>query len=156
MSHSALPPKLRAVNGRHEGVDSGGRKIEPVPEFETGLPNKPDDLDREASSMWDAVCQALKAVDILREIDEYALLVLCETYSRWRESVTMRHERGILDIGIQGKMVKAGWVLVEEASGKELRTLLREFGLSPASVGLLSPSRKLENEVNPFADFSAG
>jgi len=45
-----------------------------TPEFDTGMPNKPEDLDKHASAMWDAVCHALKAVEILREIDEYGCL----------------------------------------------------------------------------------
>jgi len=65
MSYSARSSKTRAINGRHDGVDSGGRKIDPAPEFDTGMPNKPEDLDKHASCYVGCVCHALKAVEIL-------------------------------------------------------------------------------------------
>lgn len=152
-----LPPHLRAVNGRHEGVDSGGRPIEPTPEFARKAPPRPDDLDEYGADMWSKVCTCLAGVDLLREIDEFGLRLLCETYSRWRMAVQIRKDRGLLDKGIQDKDVKAGWVIVEEKAADQVRFLLREFGLtlsSEGSIGLANGKKPAAEEWNPFAESS--
>lgn len=150
-----LPPHLRAVNGRREGYDSGGRPIEDSPEFERKPPPMPEDLDEYGQDMWQKVSACLAGVDLLRDIDEFALRVLCETYSRWRAAVAIRHDQGILDEGIQNKMVKAGWVIVEERAADQLRYLLREFGLtlsSEGAIGVAGGKKKPDEEWNPFAE----
>lgn len=150
-----LPPHLKAISGRREGFDSGGRPIETTPEFERKPPPMPDDLDDFGQDMWAKVTACLAGVDLLREIDEFALRVLCETYSRWRMAVEIRKDRGLLDKGIQNKDVKAGWVIVEEKAADQVRFLLREFGLtlsSEGAIGIAGGKKPAEQEWNPFAD----
>lgn len=125
-------PNLKLMQGRSEGRDSGGRKIEPPPDFIREPPIKPEDLSEDASWMWDQIVMQMGSTGVLKPLDAYALEVICETFARWREAVRQRQESGLLASNSQGR-VSAPWVGIEERAGRDFRAWCSEFGLTPAA-----------------------
>src|SRR5690606_19020631 len=102
-----LPPNLRVLNGRgtrKDGLDtdSGGRPIQPGPNFTRTAPSKPAELSPDADWLWDRVIDQMNTVGLLKPIDGPALEALCETFARWREAVRHRRENALLGRNSQG------------------------------------------------------
>lgn len=128
----AQHPSLKLLNGRSEGTDSAGRKVEPTPDFARKLPAKPAGLSGDADWLWDQVIDQMKTVGVLKPLDAAGLEVACETFARWREAVRQRQEFGHLASNSQGR-VAAPWIGIEERASRDFRTWCAEFGFTPAA-----------------------
>ena len=132
-----MPPGLRLIGGRgtrKDGLetDSGGRPIQPGPEFTRAAPSKPAELSADAEWLWDRVIEQMTTVGLLKPIDAAALEALCETFARWREAVRFRRDHALLGKNSQGT-VAAPWIGIEERASKEVRAWCAEFGITPAA-----------------------
>ena len=154
-----LPANVRLLNGKSEGHDIAGRKVEEPPPFARQPPPKPEGMSPDASRMWDLMVEQMQSVQILKPLDGPGLEVACETYARWKEAVRMRQavpkpvenwkpdpsskvptdlqERPMTDGGLlatnsQGR-VTAPWIGIEERAARDFRAWCAEFGLSPAA-----------------------
>jgi phage terminase small subunit len=76
------PTKLRLLEGRSPGRDSGNRPVKPGPPFERGAPTPPDWISDEARDEWARVVPELEALGVLRLVDQAALVAYTETWSR--------------------------------------------------------------------------
>lgn len=147
----AQHPSLKLLNGRSEGTDSAGRKVEPTPDFARKLPSKPEGMSPDAQWLWDQVIEQMRTVGVLKPLDAAGLEVACETFARWREAVRMRQAvpklvenwkgdpdktpmtpGGLLAENSQGR-VAAPWIGIEERASRDFRTWCAEFGFTPAA-----------------------
>lgn len=153
------PAALKLINGRNEGVDSGGRKVPVPPNFVRIPPDRPTHLTPIAADLWDKIVAELPKLGLLKELDGPSLEMLCETYARWREAKDMRltfaaaapATKGIIAKNSQGFTV-APWVAAETQASKEFRSWCQEYGLTPsAEMSLAGPGAEQDAESNPFA-----
>lgn len=133
----AAPNNLRILKGRGEGKDgkprdTAGRPLPQVPSFTRALPQKPFDLEGDASMAWDLIVRELGRVEILKPLDALALEMACEAYARWKDAAKKRRLHGSLGKNSQG-VVRAPWVAIEAEAAKEFRAWCAEFGLTPAA-----------------------
>lgn len=149
------PPGLKLINGqgtRKDGqkTDSGGRIVKPTPSFRRALPQKPFELEGDASDLWDLIVQEMGRVELLKPIDAASLEILCETYARWKDAVRKRRQFGAISKNSQG-VVTAPWVGIEERASKDFRSWCAEYGLTPAAENKLGESSGgTDDEGNPF------
>lgn len=148
------PPGLRLVTGRGKRLDgkdtdSGGRPIDPTPEFFRGDPTKPSEMSPDAGWLWDQVVTLMATVGVLKPLDAAALEAACENFARWREAVRFRREHGILGKNSQGT-VAAPWIGIEERASREFRAWCAEFGITPAAERNLKQESLGSSEDNPF------
>lgn len=148
------PAHLRILTGRgvrKDGLptDSGGRPIQPTPNFGRGVPDKPEGLSGDASWLWDRVVEQMTTIGLLKPVDAAALEVACETWARWREASRHRHENGLLGKNSQG-VVAAPWIGIEERASKDFRAWAAEFGLTPAAERHLPNEGATDGGDNPF------
>jgi len=132
-----MPPTLRVLTGRgtrKDGLetDSGGRPIQPGPDFRRAAPSKPAELSPDADWLWDRVIEQMTTIGLLKPIDGPALEAMCETFARYREAVRFRREHALLGKNSQGT-VAAPWIGIEERASKEFRAWCAEFGITPAA-----------------------
>lgn len=145
------PPSMAQDTGRGPGRDSGGREINFGPDM--GTPDaldKPEYLSPDAERLWDALILELKGSGVLRSVDSTALAACCETYSRWRAALQLRAHHGVTHKNRFGDTVRAPWVGVEAESSKELRSWLREFGLTPSALTNLLAQTPQSDPDSPF------
>lgn len=138
----AVPTKLKLINGRGEGKDSGGRDIAPEVPFTRAAPSKPAELSADADWLWDQVVEQMQTIGLLKPLDAASLEVVCETFARWREAVRWRKEHALLAKNSQGT-VAAPWIGIEERASKDFRAWCAEYGLTPAA------EKNLVNGDNP-------
>jgi P27 family predicted phage terminase small subunit len=151
------PAPLKLLNGRHEGVDSGGRKVEPGPEFRRLPPLKPMELSPLAAEHWDLVVEELGRLDLTKPLDAGALAAACETWSRFAQAQATINREGLF-IKVKMRRGEVEWteqrvhpaVKVVEVAGREYRAWCSEFGLTPSAEGRLAPRKETGGEDNPF------
>lgn len=144
------PPSMRAATGQSSTRDSSGDAISFGPELGYAAPSRPAHVTGYAAEMWDSVTKQLEGAEVLRAVDEVALATLCETYERWRTAVDMRHAQGIVVENRFGDPVRAPWTVIESDAAKQLQSLLREFGLTPSSMGDIGAGASHEDDDDPF------
>jgi phage terminase small subunit len=137
MPQSPRPAALKLLNGRNQGVDSGGRKVAPPANFARTVPKPPTWLSEEAAKEWKRITPELSRMKLVKEIDRGSLAAYCESWSRFVEISQSWHAGD------------ARTSLVENAS-KELRQWAREFGLTPSAEGSVRPP-ELPDGDDPFA-----
>lgn len=166
----AAPPKLRVLEGRGNGTDSGGRPVAPPPTFRRVAPKPPTHLSREAKAEWNRVVPELRRLDLLKAEDRAALTAYCETWATYCEAkrqVRAPASRGggivVINRSIRKDGVETTWmtknpaVAVMENAGQQLIRFAREFGLTPSSEGELvgeagrGDQTPLAAGDNPFA-----
>lgn len=151
------PPKpagLKLIEGRGNGTDSGGRKVNVGPEFARSAPEPPDWLPAEARDEWNRVVPELDRLGLLKSIDRTSLASYCMTWERFVEAsqIVMREGMVIHD-DKQGKAQRHPALLTAEAASRELRSWAMLFGLTPAAEQRLGSTKGGDDgaQGNPFA-----
>lgn len=150
------PPKpieLKIIEGRRAGIDSGGRPIKVVPEFERGVPVMPIWLPIEARAEWNRVVPELTRLGLLKLIDGAALTAYCMTWHRFVEaSAIVAAEGMVLHDDKQGRAQRHPALLTAEAASKELRAWCTQFGMTPSAEQRVASGKVDDGQGdNPFA-----
>lgn len=148
------PAKLRLMEGRGRGRDSGGRVVKDTPAFRRIPPTKPDDLSPFAAEHWDAIMPELNRLELVKETDVGSLALLCEAYSRWRTARDQRVRDGLVIENSHGPTRNPA-AIAEEAASKDYRSWAAEFGLTPSAESKLTVKEAPDGQSNPFAGGSS-
>jgi P27 family predicted phage terminase small subunit len=145
------PTRLKVLTGSRR-VRRDGR--EPVPP--SGVPPRPPDLDEVGQAEWDRLIPALARLGLLTQIDWTLPWLYCDTYSecvRMRWALAQAAGGGFVVRAPDGS-VKANPLYIQYLKAKhQLRLLLGEMGLTPASRARLVAASPVEAEDDPFAEF---
>lgn len=147
------PAKLKLIEGRSPGRDSGGREVTPPPAFKRVPPEPPPWLPEEALREWQRVVPELARLDLLKPVDRGALAAYCLCWDRLvRAQKEMVADGGsVLSRNSQGR-VRHPAVAVIEAASKELRAWAVEFGLTPSAEARVGRQGDGDgDDDNPFA-----
>lgn len=149
------PLALKVLNGRHEGVDSGGRPIQQYDAgFERGAPSMPTWLEGEAKNTWRRIVPKLTKMGILKPEDRDAMTAFCVAVANLKEATTIIKEEGMLVETGAGGVKPNPAIQVQNQAMQSIRSLASEFGLTPASesnVAIVGESTTNNVENNPFA-----
>lgn len=144
------PPKKPTVIKLLQG--NPGRK--PLPQHEPKLsacrPDAPETLSPDARKHWDKIVTQLADAGIMTALDSDALAAYCEAYTRWLDANAWLAKRGSVIKGEDGAPKHSPYLRVANDSFQQMKVLLCEFGLSPASRARIHAAPKEETE-NPFA-----
>lgn len=148
------PPALKLLNGRRDGVDSSGRKVNMGPGFKREpLGPPPDDLPPRAAAEWAAVAPELDRLELSKAIDRTAFETYCRAVQRLHDAQAAIDRDGLTVPGSTGSLVKHPAVAIVEAAERSVRAWAQEFGLTPSAEGRLSPANAEPGEAdNPYAD----
>ncbi|RBQ00060.1 MULTISPECIES: phage terminase small subunit P27 family [Bifidobacterium] len=147
------PTKLRLINGRGEGRDSGGRKVEKEIGFERDKPRMPSYLPEGAKTVWKSVVETLDGLGILKKVDGPSLEAYCTAVWQMRESMKQLLEEGMTVETSQGVPKPHPAVAALKAARADVHTFARDFGLNPAAEGQIQGLGEDDGdqEANPFA-----
>jgi len=111
-------------------------KNEPQPEAIP--PPMPTELDGMAKDCWQQLVPLLADMKVLTVADGMALYLLAETFATWRRADEMIKKDGdVYPIKTEDGKVKylqqSPYVAIARNSGKALKDLLCEFGLTPSA-----------------------
>ena len=107
-------------------------KNEPSP------PPMPTGLDGMAKDCWEQLVPMLENMKVITVADGIALYLLAETYATWRRADDMIKKHGDVypiktDDGKVKYLQQSPYVAIARNSGKALKDLLCEFGLTPSA-----------------------
>jgi P27 family predicted phage terminase small subunit len=150
VGRKARPARLKLVEGRGNGIDSGGRPIVEPPPFVRLPPDAPHWLWGYARELWEETVPELARLELLKPIDAPSLAAYCLAYQRLRQAQEIVDAYGLLATTSQGPG-RSPAVAVLEAASKELRAWAAEFGLTPASESKLGARDAGSSAADPFA-----
>ena len=102
------------------------------PKAASGAPPMPTDLSKAAKKVWKAMVPILLKLGTLTTSDGDALAAYCECKVMWRSAQDSIVKDGVVTIGSQGP-AKNPAVNVADSALKQMRAIMSEFGLTPAS-----------------------
>jgi P27 family predicted phage terminase small subunit len=111
----------------------------------------PRAASRLAKRYWREFAPQLRAAGVLTTLDETALLLLCETYAKWREAMDKLAEHGLLVKSNAGVPVASPYHKIADIEHGRLVRLLVEFGMTPSGRAGVTKAGGGENK-NPFAE----
>jgi P27 family predicted phage terminase small subunit len=129
------------------GPKTKERPPTPVP----GRPVAPDDLSKEARQHYVKIVERLEEGGLLSMLDEDALAVYIVIWERWRKALGRIDEEGEVVVLNNKVLAKNPWLVIATESEKEMRTLLGQLGLTPASRSRIKTGPKLD-ETDPKWD----
>lgn len=157
-----IPTKLKILKGTRSDRINGREPFLPV-----ARPAIPDHLDSLARGEWDRLVPILEKMGVLTEADGAALMLYCECYSKWMRARGEIAKRGMLiemtrtitskrgaTVETTGKPIANPAVAIEIQTGRMMRELLIEFGLTPSSRSRLKSAA--EPPVDDLAEFLEG
>jgi len=137
------PTNLKILQGSFRKDRS--KPGEPKPAILADL-RPPAWMDRHAKTFWRKQAPKLVAMGILTEIDTDLLAVAAETYSTWRKATDLF--RNMSPDHEHYRTVR----VEREHAATELRRMLGEFGMTPASRSRVSGTSQSETK-DPFEAF---
>lgn len=147
---TAKPAKLKLLEGRSAGRDSGGRAVRPTPGFRRVPPAKPAGMSPVGSAHWDELVVELSRLELLSPVQGGSLEMLCESYSCWHAARAIRMAEGVLGSNSQGR-VRHPAALAESSALKDYHRLALEFGCTPSAESRVGFDGGDGGEDNPFA-----
>ncbi|WP_324667157.1 putative PhiRv1 phage protein [Mycobacterium canetti] len=153
MPRAPKPARLKLIEGRSPGRDSGGRKVPEPPGFIRQAPEPPDWLDDEARAEWERVTPGLERLDLLKPEDRAMLATYCETWSTYATAMRQVWAEGITVVTPKsGVTHKNPALAVAEAARMHMLRLAAEFGLTPAAEQRLATMpANTDDSLNPFS-----
>lgn len=127
-------------------------KAEPVLPVERSL--VPAWLSDRAKEAYRELSEVLVGMQVLTKADRMALEMLCAAYSEWREASDFVKENGMTyeTTSDAGTMYRAyPQVAIASDAYKRIRSMMTEFGLTPASRSKVSAQG--EQKKDPLADY---
>lgn len=155
VGRKAKPTNLHILHGtynptRHGRGRAGEMQAEPF-DFEQ---KPPDELGHTAREHWYSVLSVLSEANILGEMDRDGLVLYCETWARWKEANANLEKYGMIIRSPKDNKtpVISPYFNASLKTGDQLRRLLAEYGMTPASrVGLKKITEKETPEENSFS-----
>jgi P27 family predicted phage terminase small subunit len=155
------PAKLKLIEGRSPGRDSGGREVRKPPSFVRLPPEPPAWLGDVARSEWERVVPELQRLQLCKPVDAAALGAYCEMVELFVRATDEVHRSGLT---VENRSVKKNgdtsvWYTANPAVGVQrnaqqaIRAWCSEFGLTPAAELKVSGSaaKEADDGPNPFA-----
>lgn len=143
MPQHSTPTVMRIAQGNPSQRPLPGNE----PQAERGAPPMPPFLSVRAQDVWNSAVPVLLKLGTLTVADGDALTAYCETYVTWRLAQESIDKDGIIVDTPHGKK-KNPAVSVADGALKQLRSLMGEFGLTPASrTRIQSNNPELESKL---------
>ncbi len=147
------PYQLKLLKASRPGYDSGGRPLKVPPAFRRNAPKPPAGLGRTAAAHWRRIVPGLQRLDLLKEEDQGALAIMCETWETFVEATKDVRVNGQTQTLPTGRKLANPSVGIAHAAAREYRAYAAQFGLTPAAESALGVKADgTDNDAdNPFA-----
>ena len=143
-----MPTNLRLLRG-----NPGRRPLNPSEARPAvKLPSPPAHLSKEAKKEWRRTGRFLLEMGLISELDRPAFAAFCTAWARWVEAEEALQTHGILIKSPGGYPMQSPYLAVANKAMEQVRSLLSEFGMSPASRSRVT-ANPAPAEEDPFEAF---
>jgi P27 family predicted phage terminase small subunit len=123
------PTRLKLLNG-----NPGRRPLnEREPEPQVRLPQAPTHLGAAAKKEWRRAGRFLARSGLISDLDRAAFAAYCTAWGRWVEAEEALKTYGVMLKSPNGFPMQSPYLAVANRAMEQMRSLLAEFGMSPAS-----------------------
>ena len=77
--------------------------------------------------------RALAELGLISDLDRAALAAYCAAYGRWAEAEESLKTQGVIVLSPNGFPIQSPYLAVANRAMEQMRSLISEFGMSPAS-----------------------
>ena len=130
------PTQLKELEG-----NPGKRRLnasEPHPPVPDVVPYAPKFLNEDARGEWNRMVNILLGLGLYTEVDHAALAMYCQAWGRWVIAERKLTVEGEIITGVEGGKCQNPWRYEANKAQDQMRRMLAEFGLTPASRARLS------------------
>ena len=147
MARPRKPSQLKVIQGNPGKRPLNKREPKPA----ANKPYMPRELSDGGRRVWRRLAGKLHAAGLLADIDADALAMYCELHARWTEAERAIQANGLTVMTPNGYLVQSPYVSIANRALADMRALLREFGMTPASRSAISIERpQEESEFESF------
>jgi len=122
-------------------------------------PDKPKDLDKRASQLWDEAIECLTKMGILDRADRTEVEMMSRIYSEWRDCLDIVEKEGRIcrSIDQMGNEVLKTHPAARQASdaSKRLKSILSDFGFNPSSRVQFGTTGKTKSKFQELLEGTA-
>jgi P27 family predicted phage terminase small subunit len=145
------PTNLKLLRG-----NPGHRPLnEHEPKPQPRLPRAPAHLSDAAKKEWTRAGRFLLQLGLVSDLDLAAFAAYCTAFGRWVEAEQALNTHGVLVKSPSGFPMQSPYLAVANRAMEQMRSLLGEFGMSPASRTRVSAS-PLVGEEDEFEQYMRG
>jgi P27 family predicted phage terminase small subunit len=112
----------------------------------------PAGLDAAAAKEWRRLAPLLVRAGLLTELDQDALMLLCDAASQARAAQIQLRRSGLVIKSPNGYPMPSPWLAIERRASATMRALLADFGMSPATRASVTAAAA-PPAANPLARF---
>lgn len=120
------------------------------PQPEAKLPAPPRHLSKEARKEWRRSGAFLLQLGLISDLDRAAFAAYCTAYGRWIEAEEALKSYGVMIKSPNGFPMQSPYLSVANKAMEQMRSLLSEFGMSPATRTRVSVSPLVPDEPDEF------
>ena len=142
-----IPTNIKQLHGTRRPHRELGN--EPMPSTE-GI-KMPSGLSSRAKTHWVDIVPKLKEAGVMTVMDTHALGMYCELYAVWVQAVGELEKDGVIIESERGH-VRSPWFDVSMKTMEQMKKMLTEFGMTPASRPRIVSTKRPE-EKNAWSDF---
>ena len=142
------PTRMKVVQGtfRKDRANPG----EPKPKRQ--LPPCPDFLKGTARQEYFRIGRKLERIGVLTEIDDLALIGLCQSWAEYLEATEQASKTGMLVKSPSGYPIFNPYVTLANQALKRVKSFLTEFGMTPSSRTRVMAAPGESEVDNPWRD----
>jgi P27 family predicted phage terminase small subunit len=143
-----VPTNLKLLRGNPGRRPLNPREAKPA----VKLPTPPAHLSKEARKEWRRTGRFLLEVGLITELDRAAFAAFCTAWARWVEAEDALRNFGIVLKSPSGFPIQSPYLAIANKAMEQMRSLLSEFGMSPASRSRVTAAPAPVDE-DPFEAF---
>jgi P27 family predicted phage terminase small subunit len=123
------PTKMKVVQGTFRKDRANINE----PKLKNQLPPCPDFLEGKARQEYFRIGRKLERIGVLTEIDDLALICLCQSWAEFIEATEQARKTGMLVKSPSGYPILNPYVTLANQALKRVKSFLTEFGMTPSS-----------------------
>jgi len=123
------PTQMKVIQGTFR--KDRANRAEPRPRKE--LPSCPDFLQGTARKEYFRIGRKLERIGVLTEVDDLALIGLCQSWAEYLEATEQARKTGMLVKAPSGYPIFNPYVVLANQALKRVKAFLTEFGMTPSS-----------------------
>jgi P27 family predicted phage terminase small subunit len=143
------PTQMKVVQGTFR--KDRANPCEPKPK--KGMPPCPDFLEGMARKEYFRIGRKLERIGILTEVDDLALIGLCQSWAEYLESTEQVRKTGMLVKAPSGYPILNPYVTLANQALKRVKAFLTEFGMTPSSRTRVVAGPAHDSAANEWKDF---
>ncbi len=140
------PTQMKVVQGTFR--KDRANHAEPKPKKQ--LPPCPDFLEGRARKEYFRIGRKLERMGVLTEVDDLALIGLCQSWAEYLEATEQASKTGMLVKSPSGYPILNPYVTLANQALKRVRSFLTEFGMTPSSRSRIVADPQRESGANEW------